>query len=154
MAETRVMHTSGCKKIPKRSNVIAASAAPTKQCPACGCLLMLAATSCPECGHMFQTREVTQNDGPVVWEELKSGNEFKENERKRDYAERMKDNRELQEWFSLCALADELLPMYYDQHKKISWCLAQFQSHERHVAKQYRPSVSFLSRHGCSHARI
>ena len=144
MAETRTIHTSGVKKIPKKGDKIEGGPAPTKVCPACGCLLMLAATSCPECGHVFESREVTQSDGPVVWEELQLSDDFKVRERQKDYAVRLKTSNELQEWFSLCSLANELLPMHYDEHKKTSWCLAQFKAvHDRWPRELGRPFPFF-----------
>lgn len=139
MSETRAIHTSGIKKIPHKKDKLEGGPAPTKVCPNCQCLLMLAATICPECGFEFQTREVTetaQEKGQVVWEELQLSDDFKTRERQRDYAERLKESEELQKWFALCALADELLPLHVSEHKKVSWCLAQFKAIEERWPRQ------------------
>ena len=147
MAETRTIHTSGIKKIPHKKDKIESGPAPTKVCPNCQCLLMLATTICPECGFEFHGREVTetaQEKGQVVWEELKLADDFKVRERQRDYSVRLKESKELQQWFSLCALADELLPLHVSEHKKVSWCLAQFKAvHDRWPRQLGRPYPFF-----------
>ena len=147
MPETRTIHTSGIKKIPHKKDKLESSAAPTKVCPQCQCLLMLAVAVCPECGFVFEGREVTeaaQEKGQVVWEELKLADDFNVRERQKDYAVRMRDSEELQQWFSLCALANELLPLHVSEHKKVSWCLAQYKAvHERWPRQLGRPYPFF-----------
>ena len=131
MAETRAIHASGIKMIPRKQDKLPGGSAPTKVCPKCQCLMMLAAQVCPECGFIFQSREVstsaTEKD-QVVWEEIKLADDFNVRERQKDYAVRIKKSRELQEWFALCALANELLNLHVNEHKKVSWCLAQYKA--------------------------